>query len=63
MSDATPDLPYQRITDLPAEEQEVLKALRDLQFGVVEVVVHERRITEIRQTRKTRLTTAKTITS
>jgi len=62
MSNAAPEVPNQLITDLPVEEQEVLKALRDLQFGVVEVVVHDRRITEIRQTRKTRLGTGKSST-
>lgn len=39
----------------PIEEQ-ILTAVRDLTFGVVEIVVHDRRVTEIRQTRRTRLT-------
>lgn len=39
----------------PIEEQ-ILAAVRDLTFGVVEIVVHDRRVTEIRQTRRTRLT-------
>lgn len=42
-------------SDLGADELAILKAVHDLKFGVVEVVVHESRITEIRQTRKTRL--------
>ena len=37
-------------------EQEILQAIRGIRFGVVEVVVHESRVTEIRQTRRVRLT-------
>jgi hypothetical protein len=37
-------------------EREILQAIRGIRFGVVEVVVHESRVTEIRQTRRVRLT-------
>ncbi len=40
---------------LSSEEEKILKAVRDLTFGTVEIIVHDRRITEIRQTRRTRL--------
>jgi hypothetical protein len=36
-------------------EQEILQAIRGIRFGVVEVVVHDSRVTEIRQTRRVRL--------
>jgi hypothetical protein len=36
-------------------EQEILQAIRGIRFGVVEVVVHNSRVTEIRQTRRVRL--------
>ena len=36
-------------------EQEILQAIRGIRFGVVEVVVHDLRVTEIRQTRRVRL--------
>ena len=35
-------------------EQHILDAVRELRFGVVEVHVHESRVTEIRQIRRTR---------
>jgi len=35
-------------------EQDILDAVRELRFGVVEVHVHESRVTEIRQIRRTR---------
>lgn len=53
--DESQDFSRQLASDLAAEELQVLKAVREVQFGVIEVVVHERRITEIRQTRKTRI--------
>jgi len=37
-------------------EREILQAIRGIRFGVVEVVVHESRVTEIRQTRRVRMT-------
>jgi hypothetical protein len=37
-------------------EREILQAIRGIRFGVVEIVVHESRVTEIRQTRRVRLT-------
>ncbi|PTX96287.1 DUF2292 domain-containing protein [Spartobacteria bacterium LR76] len=36
-------------------EKQILAAVREVKFGVVEIVVHDRRVTEIRQTRRTRL--------
>jgi hypothetical protein len=53
--------PSRLVSDLPPEELQVLKAVREVQFGVIEVVVHERRITEIRQTRKTRIGNSKSV--
>lgn len=44
--------PFQR--ELNQFEERVLRAIRELSYGVVEVVVHERKITEIRQTRRIR---------
>jgi hypothetical protein len=38
---------------------EILKALGALKFGVVEIVVHDGRVTEIRQTRRQRFETTK----
>lgn len=38
--------------DIP--EQDILDAVRELRFGVVEVHVHESQVTEIRQIRRTR---------
>jgi hypothetical protein len=35
-------------------EREILEAIRELKFGVVEVYVHESQVTEIRQVRRTR---------
>lgn len=49
-----------RALDRSSEEEEILRAVRGLDFGVVEVVVHERRITEIRETRRTRFQQART---
>lgn len=42
---------------LSSQEAEVLRAIRSISFGTVEVVIHDDRITEIRQTRRTRLHT------
>ena len=36
-------------------EHEILQAIRGIRFGVVEIVVHDSRVTEIRQTRRVRL--------
>ena len=36
-------------------EEEILQAIRGIRFGVVEIVVHDSRVTEIRQTRRVRL--------
>jgi hypothetical protein len=38
--------------EIPADD--ILAAIKDLQFGVVEVHVHESKVTEIRQIRRTR---------
>jgi hypothetical protein len=40
--------------DKEIPEQDILDAVRELRFGVVEVHVHESRVTEIRQIRRTR---------
>ncbi len=44
-------------TDLSASgpEREILQAVREVRFGTIEVVVHEGRVMEIRQTKKVRL--------
>ena len=36
-------------------EEEILQAIRGVRFGIVEIVVHDSRVTEIRQTRRLRL--------
>jgi hypothetical protein len=43
--------------DLSASEpeREILRAIREVRFGTIEVVVHEGRLMEIRQTKKVRL--------
>jgi len=41
-------------------EQKILTAVREISFGVVEVVVHDRQVTEIRQTRRTRVSPSPT---
>lgn len=35
-------------------EGQILKAIREIRFGNVEIIVHESRVTEIRQTRRLR---------
>ena len=40
-------------------DQEILRAVHDLAFGSVEVVIHENRVTEIKQLRRTRFETRK----
>lgn len=42
-----------KLSDELAEE--ILKAIRDIRFGSVEVIVHDGRVTEIRQTRRRRV--------
>lgn len=42
------------VKDLSDVELRVLQAIRELSFGVVEVVIHERKIAEIRQTKRIR---------
>ncbi|MFM8984048.1 MAG: YezD family protein [Spartobacteria bacterium] len=39
-------------------EQEILQAVREVRFGTVEIVVHDRRVMEIRQTKKVRIPSA-----
>lgn len=39
---------------LSLPEKRVLQAIDEVSFGLVEVVIHERKITEIRQTRRIR---------
>jgi hypothetical protein len=41
-------------SDKAIPEQDILEAVRELRFGVVEIHVHESRVTEIRQIRRTR---------
>ena len=41
-------------------EEEILQAIRGVRFGVVEIVVHNSRVTEIRQTRRLRLASGET---
>ncbi len=45
----------------PEIVEEILKALGALKFGVVEIVVHDGRVTEIRQTRRQRFESSKTV--
>ena len=35
-------------------ESEILAAIRGIRFGIVEIVVHDSRVTEIRQTKRVR---------
>jgi len=35
-------------------DQEILHAVHDLAFGSVEIVIHDHRVTEIKQVRRTR---------
>ena len=37
-------------------EREILEAIRGIRFGVLEVIVHYSRVTEIRQTHRMRMT-------
>ena len=41
--------------ELTAEERQVLRAIRDTQYGAVEVVVHQSRIVQVVKTEKLRL--------
>lgn len=36
-------------------EREILQAIREVRFGMVEIVVHDGRVMEIRQTKKVRI--------
>jgi len=36
-------------------EHQILRAVRELKFGVVEVVIHDSRVTEIKQTKRLRV--------
>ncbi len=45
-------LPFSR--EPSAAEQRVLQAIREISFGIVEVVIHEKKIAEIRQTKRIR---------
>lgn len=40
---------------LSPQDTEVLRAIHAIAFGTVEIIIHDSRITEIRQTRRTRL--------
>lgn len=48
-----PNHPSKAAAALP--EREILQAVREIRFGTVEVIVHEGRVMEIRQTKKVRL--------
>ena len=37
-------------------EREILEAIRGILFGFVEIIVHDSRVTEIRQTHRMRMT-------
>ena len=43
------------IHDLKPSEHQILNAVRELRFGAVEVVIHESRVTEIKQIRRFRV--------
>jgi hypothetical protein len=43
------------IHDLKPAEHQILKAVRELRFGAVEIVIHEARVTEIKQIRRFRV--------
>jgi len=43
------------IHDLKPAEHQILKAVRELKFGAVEIVIHEARVTEIKQIRRFRI--------
>ena len=38
-----------------AIDDAILSAVHEIAFGVIEIVVHDRRVMEIRQTRRTRI--------
>jgi len=43
-----------QLSELTSPERQVLEAIREVSFGGVEAVIHEGRITEVRQTRRMR---------
>lgn len=49
------DLPHPAERNPSEVERQILAAVKELSFGVVEIVIHDQRVTEIRQTRRTRL--------
>jgi hypothetical protein len=49
------EAPDQEITPLSEAEREVLSAIRSLEFGTIEIIVHRGKVKEIRQTRRTRI--------
>lgn len=46
--------PYTKSTQA-VPEREILQAIREVRFGMVEIVVHDGRVMEIRQTKKVRI--------
>jgi hypothetical protein len=48
-------LPPAILSSPPAPVRTVVEAVQDIQFGTVEVVVHDGQIMEVRQTHRTRL--------
>jgi hypothetical protein len=41
-------------SELSPLERRILRAVREISYGTVEVIIHERKVTEIRQTRRIR---------
>ncbi len=44
----------ENVPELSSVEARIVRAVRELSYGAVEVVVHDGRVTELRQTRRTR---------
>lgn len=53
-TDGATEQPVEKMVHAPAALEAVARAIKELQFGVVEVVVHQGKVREIRQTRRTR---------
>jgi len=54
-----PPVPPPAAVDLLEHEQDVLRAIRDTSFGIVEVVVHQSRIVQITRSEKQRFEAAR----
>lgn len=57
-TDKNPSLPLNHDSTRNVD-QEILRAVHDLAFGSVEVVIHDNRVTEIKQVRRTRFESRK----